>query len=80
MRTGKHGHCKTSIIAVDIFTKKKYEHSQPTANNVDKTDEIRNDIILPKETTDDQNRSKEIKLALSEGRKLKVILIIDGYK
>merc|ERR1712025_17904 len=34
-KTGKHGHAKASITAVDIFTGKKYEDSVPTSHNVD---------------------------------------------
>jgi translation initiation factor 5A len=34
-KTGKHGHAKASITAIDIFTGKKYEMSTPTSHNVD---------------------------------------------
>jgi len=34
-KTGKHGHAKASITAIDIFTKKKMEDSQTTSHNVD---------------------------------------------
>lgn len=34
-KTGKHGHAKANITAVDIFTGKKYEDSQSTSHNVD---------------------------------------------
>merc|ERR1719433_2171118 len=33
-KTGKHGHAKANITAIDIFTGKKYEDSQPTSHNV----------------------------------------------
>ncbi|KAH0576369.1 Eukaryotic translation initiation factor 5A [Spironucleus salmonicida] len=33
-KTGKHGHAKASITAIDIFTGKKYEDSCPTSHNV----------------------------------------------
>jgi translation initiation factor 5A len=34
-KTGKHGHAKASITAVDIFTGKKMEDSVPSSHNVD---------------------------------------------
>lgn len=34
-KTGKHGHAKANITAVDIFTNKKYEDIVPTSHNVD---------------------------------------------
>ena len=33
MKTGKHGHAKASIVAVDIFNGKKYEESQPVSHS-----------------------------------------------
>ena len=34
-KTGKHGHAKANITAVDIFEDKKAEDSVPTSHNVD---------------------------------------------
>jgi len=34
-KTGKHGHAKASITAIDIFNQKKYEEGIPTSHNVD---------------------------------------------
>merc|ERR1712203_1346537 len=34
-KTGKHGHAKAHIVALDIFTQKKYEDLCPTSHNVD---------------------------------------------
>eukprot|EP00758_Cryptobia_borreli_P013343 Tbor_TRINITY_DN5825_c1_g1::TRINITY_DN5825_c1_g1_i1::g.6674::m.6674/K03263/EIF5A; translation initiation factor 5A len=34
-KTGKHGHAKASIVAVDIFTKQKLEDQAPTTHNVE---------------------------------------------
>ena len=34
-KTGKHGHAKASITALDIFTNKKLEDCHPTTHNVD---------------------------------------------
>ena len=33
-KTGKHGHAKASFVAMDIFTGRRYEDSQPTSHNV----------------------------------------------
>merc|ERR1712232_1212928 len=33
-KTGKHGHAKAHIVALDIFTQKKYEDLCPTSHNV----------------------------------------------
>merc|ERR1712003_309689 len=32
-KTGKHGHAKAHIVALDIFTSKKYEDLCPTSHN-----------------------------------------------
>jgi translation initiation factor 5A len=34
-KTGKHGHAKANIVAVDIFTGRKYEDVCPTSHNLD---------------------------------------------
>jgi len=33
-KTGKHGHAKANITALDIFTNKKYEDVAPTSHNL----------------------------------------------
>merc|ERR1740127_313194 len=33
-KTGKHGHAKAHIVALDIFTSKKYEDLCPSSHNV----------------------------------------------
>ena len=34
-KTGKHGHAKANITALDIFTNKKYEEVAPTSHNLE---------------------------------------------
>ncbi|OIR58682.1 MAG: translation initiation factor eIF5A [Amphiamblys sp. WSBS2006] len=34
-KTGKHGHAKVNVTAVDIFTQKKYEEVCPASHNLD---------------------------------------------
>jgi len=45
-KTGKHGHAKANITAVDIFTDKKYEDSAPTSHNMDVPNVTRKDYQL----------------------------------
>ena len=45
-KTGKHGHAKASITAIDIFTGKKLEESAPTSHNVECPNVVRNEYEL----------------------------------
>jgi translation initiation factor 5A len=45
-KTGKHGHAKASITAVDIFTGKKMEESAPTSHNVDCPNVVKSEFEL----------------------------------
>ena len=45
-KTGKHGHAKASITAIDIFSGKKLELSTPTSHNVDCPNVVRNEYEL----------------------------------
>ena len=42
-KTGKHGHAKISIVAIDVLTGKKYEDMAPTSHNVNVPVITRND-------------------------------------
>lgn len=45
-KAGKHGHAKANIVAVDIFTDKKYEDSAPTSHNVEVPNVTRKEFSL----------------------------------
>merc|ERR1712118_462324 len=75
-KTGKHGHAKAHIVALDIFTSKKYEDLCPTSHNVEVPFVKRNEMQV---LTADKD-SGETSLLLENGETKDDLFLPDRVK
>merc|ERR1711977_407035 len=66
-KTGKHGHAKVHLVAIDIFTGKKLEDLSPSTHNMDVPGNTKDDVKLP-----DGDLGDRIKKMVDDGKDVNV--------
>merc|ERR1719329_1124533 len=81
-KTGKHGHAKAHIVALDIFTSKKYEDLCPASHNVEvpfvkkiEYQILTADAETGEPTDEDKKISKEIVALVDKGEKTVMVTV-----
>ncbi|KAJ6598686.1 eukaryotic translation initiation factor 5A-2 [Mycena sp. CBHHK59/15] len=79
-KTGKHGHAKVHLIAIDIFTGKKLEDICPSTHNMDVPNVTRNEYQLDGTAKDDvkvpdAELGKQIQDDFDAGKELLVTIV-----
>ncbi|KAF2722952.1 eukaryotic translation initiation factor 5A [Polychaeton citri CBS 116435] len=86
-KTGKHGHAKVHLVAIDIFTGKKLEDLSPSTHNMDVPNVSRREYQLLDVTDDgflslmhdDGTTKDDVKIPDNEvGEKIKKLFTDDG--
>ncbi|KAK4937847.1 translation initiation factor eIF5A [Elasticomyces elasticus] len=86
-KTGKHGHAKVHLVAIDIFTNKKLEDLSPSTHNMDVPNVSRREFQLLDVTddgflslmSDGGDTKDDVKLPDGEvGEKISKLFIEDG--
>ncbi|KAF3041940.1 translation initiation factor eIF5A [Didymella sp. IMI 355093] len=86
-KTGKHGHAKVHLVAIDIFTSKKLEELCPSTHNMDVPNVRRQEYLLVDVSedgflslmSDDGSTKDDVKLPDGEvGDKINKLFVEDG--
>ncbi|KAL1970681.1 hypothetical protein VTN77DRAFT_4325 [Rasamsonia byssochlamydoides] len=86
-KTGKHGHAKVHLVALDIFTNKKLEDLSPSTHNMDVPNVTRREFQLLDVTDDgflslmddNGNTKDDVKLPEGEvGEKIQKLFVEEG--